>query len=76
MRMLSIVAALAAAVATTAVAQNVPATKLGGKTVAKRVASLSKLNWHKDFKVLRARAAESNKLVFWLHVVGELDAGL
>ncbi len=51
--------------------------KFGGTEVESRVKTLmSGVSWHHDFDDAMARAAEEGKPLFWLQMVGDLDAGL
>jgi hypothetical protein len=52
-------------------------TALSGVTVAKRAAKVMEaIDWAPDLKAAQERAKKEKKLVFWLQLVGNLDAGL
>jgi hypothetical protein len=42
--------------------------------VEKQVAKLtSKVHWHSDLEEAKAEAKKQNKMIFWLHALGDLD---
>jgi hypothetical protein len=48
-----------------------------GETVAKRTEKLmTGIEWQRSFSDVEDAAAQSGKLIFWLHVVGDLEDGL
>ncbi len=57
-------------------AQNVAQQKLSGSAVARNISKLSTIEWSRDLTALRKKAKARNKLIFWLHIVGDLDGGL
>ena len=50
--------------------------RLSGSTVARGISKISSIKWSKDLKALRTRAAARKKLIFWLHIVGDLEGAL
>jgi len=52
-------------------------TILSGVTVSKRAARVMEaIDWAPNLKSAQEKAKEEKKLVFWLQLVGRLDAGL
>ena len=65
--------ALVAGLATSAPAQD----RMPGDTVAERtVTMMTSLDWHSSLAELTQIAAEKQKPIFWLQIVGELDGDL
>lgn len=78
---------LALGMAVVAQAENKPLTKAAGSvetknvgatisrsTVEKKVAKLTdKIDWLSSLDEAKDRAKEQNKLVFWVHALGDLD---
>ena len=75
MKSVPLVLVLALLAAGTADAQSMKPIK--GKTVAKRTETvMSKIDWQTSLADAKEAAAQSGKMIFWLHVVGNLEDGL
>lgn len=58
-------------------AQDVQARPMGAEQVRTRVAALMRsIVWSRSLAAAADLAVKKRKMVFWMHVVGELDGGL
>lgn len=45
----------------------------GEKTMENTTKLTQEINWHKDLSSAKADAARQGKMIFWMHMLGQLD---